>query len=114
MIEENQVIRLFREHLKKENSKLVERAMNTDLKSDPKALLKIAETADLTDPDVVYARRMQEQGRNEDFENMLARNVVKASNTPEQFAAFQNLARHLAQKYGSKAMDRAKELLGAK
>jgi len=111
---ENKVLKLFNKYLREEESKIREKAMNVDLKSNPRGLLDLAESSDRRNPKVVYAQRMQEQGRNEDFENMLARNVVKASSIPEQFAAFQNLARHLAQKYGSKAMDRAKELLGAK
>jgi hypothetical protein len=114
MSQENQVMRLFREHLKKENSKLIERAVASDLKQDPQALLKLARLSDKTDPDVVYAQRENEQAYSDNFEKMLVDSVTRAKDKVEQTAAFSNLARHLAARYGSKAMDRAQQLLGGK
>jgi len=111
---ENKVLQLFNKYLREEESKIREKAMNVDLKSNPRGLLNLAENADRRNPEVALARRQNEETYSNNFDKMLANSVLKASNTVERTAAFSNLARHLAEKYGAGAMDRAKELLGAK
>ncbi len=82
-------------------------AMNVDLDKNPRGLLDIAES---TVPDEVKQHEQQVYDENE--EKMLVQAVIQSGKTPAATAAFSHLAKHLAEKYGEGAMQKARELLG--
>lgn len=107
----NDVMRLFEKYQKQEQSKLIEKALTADLKSDPSALLKLSEEMKAKDPEYQRQQRERKNQLSQAEDKMILDDVKRATNKAERKNAIVNLQRHLEGKYGNGAPTKLIQLL---